>query len=144
MELLVPFTDKPFTLTAAQVAEIENQAKLGLCVNFIAAELQTNPETLLENYGEEIAAARLKANLEVLEALYEMAVSGRNLAATAFWIKMHCAALLPAPENQEGWKNSKPPKSSKGKGEYVWDPNDPNDRVIFHVYNNDGEPNADY
>jgi hypothetical protein len=111
-------------------------AGFGFTDEGIATTLEMTVGELRSRYGREIDNAKLRTNLAVLQTLLSMAKSGKHLGATTFWIKTHCSHLLPVQEVSE--------TGTKKKKEYIWDPNDPNDRVIFSVYNNDGEPNADY
>ena len=125
-----------------QLEGVRKLASVGLRPSAIAEVFQVTTEHLLKSCGDEITNAELDSHQGVLEALYMMAISQGNLSASLVWIKTHCPELLPAPES----KDDSPKSSSKSdkKKPYVWDPNDPNDRVRFSVYNNDGEPNADY
>jgi hypothetical protein len=129
---------KPFDPTK-QNAEIESMARLGICNEAIAAHCGITVDALAQACGAKINLTKQESNLRVLQSLFDMATSGRNLSATLFWIKTHCGHLLPAEKD-----DLPKAKGSKSGDKTEWDPNDPNDRVIFSVYNNDGEPNADY
>ena len=113
-------------------------ASCGLHYSLVAQSLGfTGWEVLTAVNGEEFdQAAETKAQNTIDRALYEMAASQNNNAATIFWVKSY------------GYPATNTPPASASKPEkkkpYVWNPNDPNDRVIFRVYNNDGEPNHDY
>ncbi len=137
MKQTSPTELKPsWDLKAEEVAKAREWAASGLTDEAIATQLSTTVEGMRMAFGKDLDEARLETNLAVLDTLLTMAKSGKHLGATMFWIKTHCSDLVPALEATEG--------TTKKKKEYVWDPNDPNDRVIFGVYNNDGEPNADY
>ena len=113
-------------------------ATLGIRPTALAEQFSLTDDYIRRVCEHEIADARNDANLRVLKTIHEMATAGKNLAACILWLKNHAPHLLP----NLGTKDDSQ-KSTKKKP-YVWNPNDPNDRVIFRVYNNDGEPNHDY
>jgi hypothetical protein len=55
-----------------------------------------SPKTLRKHFREELDHGRIGANIRVAKTLYQMAISGRNLSATVFWL-----------ERRAGWR-SKP------------------------------------
>ena len=121
-----------------QLKKMRYFATIGVRPTALAEQFSLPVDYVRRSCEHEIADARSDANLRVLKTIYEMAASGKNLAACVVWLKSYAPHLLPGSEKKDAAEKS--PK----KKPYVWDPNDPNDRVIFHVYNNDGEPNHDY
>ncbi len=111
-------------------------ARYGLRPNAIALVFGVTEEFLLSGFGEDIAAVARKAKQTVLSALYEMAISKKSISATLFWVKTFCADLLPTPPAKDPSRKSS--KSTAPREEFVPRP------FKFEVYNNDGEPNADY
>jgi hypothetical protein len=113
--------------TPEQLKKITQMASFGARPTAIAKMFDIPEEILLAYCGKEIAAAALESQELVLSALLNMAKSEKNISATTFWLKTFAAHLLPTPPVKDD-----SPKSS--------------DRppVDFFVYNNDGEPNADY
>ena len=113
-------------------------AASGLHYSLVAQSLGFTTWEILTNVtGEELdQVAEIKAKNTVDRALYEMVASQNSTAATIFWVKSY------------GYPATNTPPASASKPEkkkpYLWNPNDPNDRVIFTVYNNDGEPNYEY
>jgi hypothetical protein len=118
---------RDFIPTDEQRKEIRAMASFGVHPSTIARIVNLPEEILLAYCGKEIAQAALESQESVLSALLNMAKSEKNISATTFWLKTFGAHLLPTPPVKDD-----SPKSS--------------DRppVDFFVYNNDGEPNADY
>ena len=111
-------------------------ARCGIRPDAIAGLFGLTEDSLLTEFGEEIAAAARQAKQAVLEALYELATSKKSVSATIFWIKTFCADLLPTPPAKDPPRKSSKPTAPRE--EFVPRP------FKFEVYNNDGEPNADY
>ena len=127
-----------------QLDDIREMAGLGVRPAVIAELQKVNLDDLMQSCGDEINAAALTSHKAVLRSLYNMATSERNVSATLFWIKTHCAHLLGLSETKNNSKSqSSSSKPSKDKP-HDWDPDSANKRIVFTVYNNDGEPNADY
>ncbi len=121
-----------------QLEQLRFMATLGLRPTAVAQHSSVSTDHLLRVCEHELKDAVNDSNQAVMTNLYEMAVAGKNAAAGLLWLRTKAPDLLPVSLNKTDSQ-----KSPKNKP-YVWDPNDPNDRVIFSVYNNDGEPNADY
>ncbi len=129
--------EEEFTITPDQLAAARVLTAQGMNPNLVAQSLNICAFELIGVHGPALdTAAANTAKSIVGAALYEMAASKTNSAATVAWVKWYGhPPTTPQPAKAEKPEKEKP---------YVWDPNDPNDRVIFSVYNNDGEPNHDY
>jgi hypothetical protein len=130
-------------------AVVFEAAKLGLRHTIIAKLVDTSPNTLRKHCATELFKGAVEADKEVLTTLHDMATSKHCPAATIFWAKTRCAYTykglnttddLPVPEP----KTPKRPKPS-------WSDTDPDSAspkvstlTHLNVYNNEGEPNADY
>jgi hypothetical protein len=113
--------------TPEQLKKIVQMASFGFRPSVIAQMLGLPEEILLSSCSNEIAKAALESQESVLSALLNMAKSEKNVSATIFWLKTFGDHLLPtSPVKDDSPKSSDRPP------------------VDFFVYNNDGEPNADY
>jgi len=113
--------------TPEQLKKIVQMASFGFRPSVIAQMLGLPEEILLSSCSNEIAKAALESQESVLSALLNMAKSEKNVSATIFWLKTFGSHLLPTtPVKDDSPKSSDRPP------------------VDFFVYNNDGEPNADY
>ena len=130
-------------LTPEELAMVREWATVGMHPAAIAQSLSVTEERLIEFCGDEVANASLTSHLAVLDTLYQMATSQRHTAATIFWVKTQCAHLFASPESK-GDSPKAESCSRKSPKPDVSDPNDLTRRITFTVYNNDGEPNADY
>jgi len=54
-----------------------------------------SPKTLRKHFREELDLGATDANYRVGKTLYEMAVSGNNIAATIYWDKTRCSQKRP-------------------------------------------------
>lgn len=70
-----------------QAARIETLAGLGLRVEEISAVEKIPLSSLKRVYQETITEGRSKGIAQVTQSLYKMAVSGKNPAATFFYLK---------------------------------------------------------
>ena len=137
-------------LSAETLASIKRMAAQGVNLDVIAKYHSVSPDFLQQRHGAEIAQAYLDSNLRVLEALHRMAVSGRNPTATIFWLNNHCAELLATSREKKGASadedkfppSSSSPHSTKTSRSSTFQ-KPKFDRVVFHVYNNEGEPNVE-
>ena len=113
--------------TEQQRTDVIEMARLGIRHSTIARMFGLPEEILLAGCGEAMAQAALESQTAVLSAILHMAKSGKSVSATIFWLKTFGAHLLPTPPAKDDSQKSsgRPP-------------------VDFFVYNNDGEPNADY
>lgn len=66
---------------------VKRAAGVGLPLQHIGALLEIHRETLAKHYRKEIDEGKAKAHMNVLNTLYEMAVSGKCPAATFFYCK---------------------------------------------------------
>lgn len=63
---------------------------LGIRQEEIATLLDITPKTLRKHFRSELDLGAIEANAKVLESLFQMATSGKNTAATIFWVKTRC------------------------------------------------------
>jgi len=119
-----------------ELEHIQYLAKLGCNENYIAAHFDTTREHLMDSCGHVVSKAAHESRLSILQVLYDLAGSGRHPSVTMFWAKVFCASMFPASGEADGESSKakpKPPAVQKPKF----------DRVVFHVYNNEGEPNLE-
>ena len=69
---------------------VRGMASLGIPQEDIAFLLDVTAKTLRKHFRQELTQGRVEANAKVLETLYGMAISGKNTAATIFYIKTQC------------------------------------------------------
>ncbi len=97
-------------------------ASMGLLQTQIATVFGISDKTLRKYFRDELRAAAIEANFQVIQTLFQMATSGKNTAASIFWAKTRCGFRPPDSPN--------PPKPAL-----------PPSRIV--VLNNDGAPRAD-
>jgi len=66
---------------------VETCAMGGIPQENIGQVLEISEPTLRKHYRPELDAAYIKANAKVLQTAFQMATSGKNTAATIFWLK---------------------------------------------------------
>jgi hypothetical protein len=81
--------------------QVEKKAGVGIRHEDIAAVLGMTAKTLRKHFRRELDRGAIEANTQVLETLFEMAKSGKNTAATIFWVKTRC-----------GWREETPPREA--------------------------------
>ena len=79
-----------FSPTAEQRRLVKVMAGLGVPQEQIASVLDISPHTLRRHFRRELDCGVVEANAKVLQALYGMATSGKNTAASIFWAKTRC------------------------------------------------------
>ena len=79
-----------FQATEEQRKWVRGIASLGIPQEDIALLLDITAKTLRKHFRKELTHGSIEAKAKVLETLYEMATSGKNTAATIFYIKTHC------------------------------------------------------
>jgi hypothetical protein len=75
------------TPTAEQRKTVKAMAAYGISQADIGRVIGIHDETLRLHYAEEIATAAAEANAKVAQSLFQMATSGKNVAAAIFWMK---------------------------------------------------------
>lgn len=68
-------------------AIVRSMASFGIPHDDIAEVLDISDETMRKYYPRELKSAASQANAKVAKTLFAMAVSGKNTAATCFWLK---------------------------------------------------------
>jgi len=72
--------------------QVKSMSALGMKQEEMATLLEITPKTLRKHFRSELDRGGVEANAEVMRSLYKMATSGKNTAATIFWVKTRCAA----------------------------------------------------
>ncbi|HZQ52678.1 MAG TPA: hypothetical protein VFB14_10805 [Bryobacteraceae bacterium] len=81
-----------FIATDEKRGQVKAMAALGTRQEDIAKLLGMTPKTLRKHFRSELDLGAIEANAKVLESLFQMATSGKNTAATIFWVKTRCGA----------------------------------------------------
>lgn len=91
-----PLTGKvvPHTRSDRVAGQVEAMAALGFTVEDIAVALDLRPGQIKMYYERELAAAAVKANMQVAKAFFDAAKSGTNWQASLSWLR-----------NRAGWKD---------------------------------------
>jgi hypothetical protein len=85
-----------FVPDAEQGRKVHSMAALGIPQEEIALILGLrSPKTLRRHFREELDRAAPEANARVAQSLFQQAISGKNTAATIFWMK-----------SRAGWRES--------------------------------------
>jgi len=79
----------PFHPTDEDRTKIARMSRLGIAQKQIAIVFGIDPKTLRKHCRKELNEA-VQANVKVATTLFNMATSGRNVAATIFWAKTRC------------------------------------------------------
>lgn len=74
--------------TAETRASVKALAKYGIIETEIAAYIGIDPKTLRKHYRTELDESFTKANLRVAQALYDSAITQKNVSAQIFWLKV--------------------------------------------------------
>ena len=88
-------------VTERQRRQVKSMVALGLRQEEIATLLEMTPKTLRKHFRSELDKGALEANTEVMRSLFKMATSGKNTAATIFWVKTRCGLRERARGEQE-------------------------------------------
>ena len=77
-----------FVPSAEQRSKVRSMAAFGLRQEDIARSLGLRScKTLRRHFRQELDRAATEANARVAQCLYQQAISGKNTAATIFWMK---------------------------------------------------------
>jgi hypothetical protein len=134
--------------TSANRARVYDGARWGEPQTETAKFLNIDPKTLRKYYSEELKLGAIEANNTVMQSLFTMATKREKVAAAIFWAKTRCSLrpggtpydTAPGAPDPKSAAASKPGKRSSRESE---EPHEP-EPLRFHVYCNDGEPNAPY
>ena len=77
---------KPHIANAETALQVETLASVGLSDEEIAVALDLRPGQVRDCYGDVLASAPVETNFQVALQVREMARSGDNFAASAFWL----------------------------------------------------------
>ena len=66
---------------------VKAMAGFGVPQDDIATYLEVDPKTLRKHFRRELDGGTLEANAKVAQSLFNMATSGKNVAAAIFWMK---------------------------------------------------------
>src|SRR5579884_172868 len=81
-----------FIANDKQRRQVKAMVALGIRQDEIAKVLDMTPKTLRKHFRSELDLGAIEANAKVMESLFQMATSGKNTAATIFWVKTRCGA----------------------------------------------------
>ena len=91
---------KAFTPSEEQRHLVKVVSSYGVRQEDIATEVGLrSPKTLRKHFRDELDHGRIGANIRVGKTLYEMATSGKHLAATIYWLNRQ-AGWKPRPQGQ--------------------------------------------
>lgn len=97
---------------------VETMAAFGIPEDEIARAIGgrgIDPKTLRKYFSQELAVGTTIANTAVAKTLYRMATSGKQPAATMFWLKCRAGwRERPGPEPIRGAPKEKPDGARKG------------------------------
>jgi hypothetical protein len=79
----------PFNPSDEDRTKIARMCRLGIARKQIAIVFGISPKTLRRHCRKELDQA-IEANVKVATTLFNMATSGKNIAATIFWAKTRC------------------------------------------------------
>jgi hypothetical protein len=79
-----------FLATDEQRKWVKGISSLGIPQDDIALLLDMTAKTLRKHFRKELTHGSVEAKAKVLETLYGMATSGKNTAATIFYVKTRC------------------------------------------------------
>jgi predicted ArsR family transcriptional regulator len=63
---------------------------LGVPQEDIATHLEIDAKTLRKHFRRELDRGMVEANVKVAQSLFQMATTGKNVAAAIFWMKARC------------------------------------------------------
>ena len=77
----------PYTTTDHDRQQVEQMAALGIRNEDIALVMGVHRNTISRHYKKELRRAATQANAVIAKTLFNMARTGKNTAATIFWLK---------------------------------------------------------
>jgi hypothetical protein len=89
----------PHVPTNEQRAKVAEMAGLGIPHYQIGISLDFGVKTLRKYYRRELTKAAIAVNHRIVRTLHDMAVSGKFVAATIFWVKTRCGFRENVPAN---------------------------------------------
>jgi hypothetical protein len=137
--------EKPFS--EADRLKIFRMAGFGIPYTIIAKIVERDPKTLRKHCAKELFEGRLHADEAVLGSLHRMAVSEKCVTATIFWVKTRCTYLSSSLDDQDDIEKSEietQKRQVSAKAGAVSAPPKVSALLNMIVYDNEGEPNADY
>jgi hypothetical protein len=140
-----PTGRRSFDPTPEKRDMVRAMASYGIPQEHIARHLHIAPKTLRKHFRSELRHAAYDANNEVLASLFKMATTRHNVAAAIFWSKARCGFRPGAePYDKAPGATALPPKKGIRTPPDEEPPYKQSALNNLIVYNNDGEPNADY
>jgi hypothetical protein len=94
-----------FEVTEQLTRAVKQMAGLGIPEDDIAEFLGISTARLRRLFRTELCREPIEANKQVMQTLFDMAVSGKNATATMFWAKARCGMQ----EKNSGEMVSEPP-----------------------------------
>jgi hypothetical protein len=77
----------PAEPTEEQRRLVRAMSGFGIPQEQIATHVEMDPKTLRKHFRPELDRGMVEANLKVAQSLFQMATSGKNVAAAIFWMK---------------------------------------------------------
>jgi hypothetical protein len=77
----------PFEPTEEQRKLVKTLSGFGIPQEDIAQFIGIEPKTLRRRFREELDRGMIEANVKVAQSLFQMATTGKNVAAAIFWMK---------------------------------------------------------
>ena len=77
----------PFQPTDEQRRTVKAMAGLGVPHEGIAVLIEIDPKTLRKYFHAELERGSVEATAKVAQSLFQMATTGKNVAAAIFWMK---------------------------------------------------------
>ena len=79
-----------FEPTEEQRKLVKMMSGYGVTQTDIALHLEIDPTTLRRHFRRELDRGMIEANVKVAQSLFQMATTGKNVAAAIFWMKARC------------------------------------------------------
>jgi hypothetical protein len=130
---------RPHQPTPKSRKKVRDLAGLGLRQYVIGIALELSARSLRRHYRKELDLGSAFAQRNVLQSLYDMAISRRSAAATIFWAKTRAGFTQTSEKPPKDRNRSKyPPKSLAPK------PKRQSSLTGLTAELNDGAPNGDF
>jgi hypothetical protein len=93
-----------FEVTEQSLNDVKSMAALGIPEDDIGKVLGISAAKVRRLFRTELRREPIEANKQVMQALFDMAVSGKNATAAMFWAKARCGM-----QEKSGEQTAEPP-----------------------------------